>query len=66
MQLVWVVYSIVQSVTMCEGEEVSIGGLLGGLGEEGRGVGSLRRKLATASSHQLVPPATKQQVEKVS
>lgn len=51
---------------MCEGEVVSIGGLLGGLGEEGRGVGSLRRKLATASSHQLVPPATKQQVEKVS
>lgn len=51
---------------MCEGEVVSIGGLLGGLGEEGRGVGSLRRKLATASIHQLVPPATKQQVEKVS
>lgn len=51
---------------VCEGEEVSVGGLLGGLGEEGKGVGSLRRKLATASSHQLVPPATKQQVEKVS
>lgn len=49
-----------------EGEEVSIGGLLGGLGEDGRGVGSLRRQLATATSQQLLPPATKQQVEKVS
>ena len=50
---------------LCAGVGVSVGGLLGGLGREGKGVGGLRRKLATAASHQLLPPATKQQIEKV-
>ena len=50
---------------MCVGEEVSIGKLLNGLGEKGRGVHALRRQLATAATHRLLPPATKQQVEKV-
>ena len=44
---------------------MKVGDLLKGVGEEGRGVASLRRKLATTSNHQLLPPATKQQVEKV-
>ena len=49
----------------CVGDDVSIGGLLSGELEVGKGLSGLRRQLATTSTHQLSPPATKQEMEKV-
>ena len=47
------------------GEEVKVGGLLRGVESTGTDVATLRRQLATPTSHQLSPPATTGQVEKV-
>ena len=52
-------------VCVIVGEVVSVGGLLKGMKEDGKGVSELRKQLATPTNHQLLPPATKQQMEKV-